>query len=200
MPVHDIIALGGSAGALEALRQIVGGLPAGLPVSVFVALHQLPYAVSHLPELLNAWGPLPARHPADRDPLRAATIYMAPPDHHLLVVEGAVRVVQGPKEHNTRPAVDPLFRSAAAAYGPRVVGVVLSGNLDDGTAGLAVIHARGGVALVQDPADAPYPDMPANAAWQVPAARRLPAARIAAELARLAREPAAAPPAAAPVP
>lgn len=193
-----MIALGGSAGALEALRQIVGGLPADLPASVFVALHQLPYASSCLAELLGKWGRLAARHPADREPLRPATLYVAPPDYHLLVVEGAVRVVQGPKEHNTRPAVDPLFRSAAVAYGPRVVGVVLSGNLDDGTAGLAAIDARGGVALVQDPADALYREMPENAARQVTAARRLKAAQMAPELARLAREPAAPPRAAAP--
>ena len=187
---HDIITLGGSAGALEAMRRVLADLPSDLPASLFLAIHQSPYAESLLPEVLSRAGALPAKHPADREPIQRATIYVAPPDHHLLIVGGALRVVQGPKEHNTRPAVDPLFRSAALSYGPRVVGVLLSGLLDDGSSGLAAIHSRGGVPLVQAPADAMYPDMPANGIKQVPEARPLAAAQIGAELARLATAPA----------
>jgi two-component system chemotaxis response regulator CheB len=187
---HDIIALGGSAGGVEALRQIAAGLPAGLPASLFVAINQLPYGRSYLPDVLSKAGPIHARHPADREPIRPGTMYVAPPDHHLLVGDGIIRVVQGPKENNARPAIDPLFRTAAVAYGPRVVGVVLSGYLDDGSAGLAAVQARGGVAVVQDPADAVYPEMPENALRQVGTARCLATAQIGPELARLAREPA----------
>lgn len=198
MPGHDIIAVGGSAGSLDPLRELVAGLPTDLPAAVFVAVHQVPYRPSSLPELLSRAGALPARHPADRDPIRPGVVYVAPPDRHLLVGNGHVRVVQGPREHHTRPAVDPLFRSAAATYGPRVIGVVLSGYLDDGTAGLSAIHAEGGLTVVQDSSEASAADMPSNAAREVPAAIRVRAVELGATLARLSREPAA--PRVAPVP
>ncbi len=144
MPGHDIVVIGGSAGAVEVLRRIVGALPADLPASLFVAVHQLPYAASALPQILTNAGRLPAKHPIDREPIRPATIYIAPPDRHLLVGDGVLRVIQGPREHHTRPAIDPLFRSAALWYGPRVVGVMLSGWLDDNAAGLAAIRRTEG--------------------------------------------------------
>jgi two-component system chemotaxis response regulator CheB len=193
MPGHDIIAVGGSAGAFEALRDLLGGLPANLPASLFVVTHLQPYSRSNLPAILSRFGPLPARHPEDREPIRPGTVYVAPPDRHLLVGPEVVRVVEGPRENNARPAIDPLFRTAALAYGPRVVGVVLSGLLDDGTAGLAAVKARGGTALVQRLDDALHPEMPASALRHVRADRVLPAAEIADELVRLAHEPPAGP-------
>jgi two-component system chemotaxis response regulator CheB len=186
---HDILALGGSAGSYECLRQMVATLPADLPASLFVVQHAQPYTRSYLPEILSRAGPLPARHPEDREPIQPGVIYVAPPDYHLLVGPGFVRLVQGPRENLARPAVDPLFRTAAVSYGPRVVGVVLSGYLDDGTAGLAAVKARGGVAVVQDPLDAAYPDMPASALRYVAVDYRLPLSQIAPTLVRLVHEP-----------
>lgn len=191
MTGHDIVVIGGSAGGLEALRQVVAGLPKDLPAAVFAVIHQVPYRPSCLPELLGKCGVLPARHPADREEIRPRLIYVAPPDCHLLVGDGQVRVVRGPREHHTRPAVDPLFRSAAVNYGSRTVGVVLSGYLDDGTAGLTAIHSQGGLAVVQNCSDAIARGMPENAARAVPSSIRLKAAEIGPELSRLVRQPAA---------
>jgi two-component system chemotaxis response regulator CheB len=188
---HDILALGGSAGGYECLRQVAAHLPADLPASLFVVQHTQPYTHSYLPEILSRVGPLPARHPEDREPIKPGVIYVAPPDYHLLVGPGFVRLVQGPRENLSRPALDPLFRTAAVSYGPRVVGVVLSGLLDDGTAGLAAVKARGGVAVVQEPLDASYPDMPASALRHVAVDYRLPLSQIAPALVRLVHEPVA---------
>src|SRR5437588_10453002 len=136
MPRHDIIVVGASAGGVEALKTLVGTLSPDLEASVFIVLHIPPQSPSLLPEILSRYGPLRAVQPKDGDPIVRGMIYVAPPDHHLLVERERIRVVRGPKENRHRPAVDPLFRSAALAYGPRVVGVVLTGALDDGTAGL----------------------------------------------------------------
>jgi two-component system chemotaxis response regulator CheB len=193
MPGHNIIAVGGSAGALDALRDVVAALPADLPAALFVTTHLTPYAPSYLPEILSRAGPLPVRHPEDREPFRAGTIYLAPPDHHLLVGPDAVRVIRGPRENNARPAIDPMLRTAAVSHGPRVIGVVLTGLLDDGTVGLAAVKARGGVTVVQDPKDAAYPDMPASAMEHVAVDHCLPLAAIGPTLNRLARQPAAEP-------
>src|SRR5262249_8223683 len=149
MPGHDIIVLGGSAGALEGLRQIAAGVPGDPPPPVFVGLHQVAYAPRPLPGGPAPAGPPPAPRPADPEEFRPGTLCVAPPDHHLLVGAGFVQVVQGPREHNARPGIDPLFRTAAVSHGPRVVGVLLSGLLDDGTAGLAAVKSQGGVAVVQ---------------------------------------------------
>ncbi|HEX6123143.1 MAG TPA: chemotaxis protein CheB, partial [Ktedonobacterales bacterium] len=136
MSHHDLIVIGASAGGVEALITIARELPHDLPAAVCVVLHVPPHVPSLLPKILAQAGPLPATHARDQEPLLPGRIYVAPPDHHLLARQGHLRVTRGPRENRSRPAVDPLFRTAAHAYGPRVIGVVLSGALDDGTAGL----------------------------------------------------------------
>ena len=164
MPGHDLIVVGASIGGLEALRSIVAGLPPDLPAAVCVVWHLAPDSPALLPEILARAGPLPALHPQDGDALQPGRIYVAPPDQHLLLEAGRLRLSRGPKENRFRPAIDPLFRSAARAYGPRVIGVILSGALDDGTAGMAAIKARGGLTVIQDPREAHQPlDAPARA-------------------------------------
>lgn len=187
---HDIIVIGTSAGGVETLRTLVQMLPADLPAALFVVMHIPAEAASMLPAILSRAGPLPARHPVDRAPFAPGQIYVAPPDHHLLVERGFVRVVRGPKENRCRPAIDPLFRTAARTYGPRVIGVVLTGVLDDGTAGLRAVKQRGGLAVVQHPADALYPGMPSSAIANVTPDYVLPLARIGDLLIELARTPA----------
>jgi two-component system chemotaxis response regulator CheB len=186
MPGHDIVVIGGSAGGLEALIKVVGGLTREMAATLFVAEHVSRYAKSLLPSILSRRGPLEAAHAENRQPFEQGRIYVAPPDHHLLVRHGKTVLSQGPAENGNRPSIDPLFRSAAMTYGPRVVGVVLSGVLDDGSSGLSVIEEFGGKAIVQDPEEAMYPDMPANALENVPKARVLPASEIGAALVELA--------------
>jgi two-component system chemotaxis response regulator CheB len=186
---HDIIVMGASSGGIESFMEIVSGLPRDLPAAVFVVLHVSPRGTTKFPEILNRAGPLPAAHALDREPIRPGRIYVAPPDLHLLLRNGTIRLVRGAKENNVRPAIDATFRTAARVYGPRVVGVVLSGALDDGSAGLAAIKERGGVALVQDPKDALFPDMPRNALEAVRVDYCVATREIAPLLVRLAHEP-----------
>jgi two-component system, chemotaxis family, protein-glutamate methylesterase/glutaminase len=148
---------------VEALVALIQDLPADLPAALFVVLHVAATETSVLPKILERRSQLPVKHAVDGEPIILGHVYVAPPDRHLLVHKDHVRVVRGPRENNHRPAVDPLFRSAALAYGPRVVGVVLSGSLDDGAAGLQTISRAGGVGVVQDPEDALYRGMPENA-------------------------------------
>lgn len=190
MPGHDIIAIGGSAGGLEALRDLIKSLPDVLPAAVFVVLHTPPDKPSLLPTLLNQCGDLLALHPADGTPIRNGCIYIAPPNHHMLLEGPIVRIVHGPRENRSRPAVDPLFRSAAACYGPRVVGIILSGSLDDGTAGLLAVRRHGGVTVVQDPKEALFDGMPQSALDAMPVDHCLPVADIARCVLRLTQEPA----------
>lgn len=189
MPGHDIVVIGASAGGVEALLTVVRALPHDLPAAVFVVLHVPPDGESMLPRILSHAGPLPAAHPQDGDPIEQGRIYVAPPDYHLLVERERMRVVRGPRENRSRPAVDPLFRSAARAYGPRVIGVILSGMLDDGTAGLIAIRERGGIGVVQDPNDALFPGMPTSAIKYADPTDVLPVAEIGSLLNRLTREP-----------
>jgi two-component system, chemotaxis family, protein-glutamate methylesterase/glutaminase len=163
MAHRDIVVIGASAGAFEALKQLLAGLPADFPAAVLIVRHVQSTGPALLPEILSAAGPLPAIHPVDGEAIRPGSIYVAPPDHHLLVEPTRIRITRGPKENRFRPSVDALFRSAAYAFGSRVIGVVLSGYLDDGTAGLWAIKDRGGIAIVQDPAEARYPSMPTHA-------------------------------------
>jgi two-component system chemotaxis response regulator CheB len=160
---HDIVVIGASMGGVEALSELVAQLPKDLPAAVCIVLHVAAEHRSYLPQILSRVGPLPAQHPLDHAPLKKGHIYVAPNDHHLLVDEGKLRVVKGPLENGHRPAVDPLFRSAARVYGPRVVGVVLTGARDCGTAGLLAVKSQGGIAVVQDPDDAACADMPRSA-------------------------------------
>jgi two-component system chemotaxis response regulator CheB len=160
---RNIIAIGCSVGGVDALQTIVRNLPADLPAAVFVVLHLSPHSPSLLPEILQRAGKLTAIQPHDGDSVRDGQIYVAPPDHHMIVEGARIRVVRGAKENRHRPAIDPLFRSVALAYGPRAIAVVLTGALDDGTAGLITIKRRHGVAIVQDPGDAFCPEMPRSA-------------------------------------
>jgi two-component system chemotaxis response regulator CheB len=192
MHAHDIIVVGASAGGVEAIQTIVRGLPHDLPAAVFVVLHLSPHGTSALPQILARAGKVPARHATDRERFEHGRIYVAPPDHHLIVKRGYVRVTRGPQENSARPAIDALFRTAARAYGPRVVAVLLTGNLDDGTAGIAAVKQTGGVAIVQDPEEALYPGMPFSAIENVADINHiLSVADMSPLLARLAREPAA---------
>lgn len=198
MPGHDTIVIGASAGGVEALSQLVSLLPSDIPAAVFVVLHIPSESHSILPKILNRaiakrqkQSPLEAIHPQDGEQIEYGKIYVAPPDRHLLVKRGSISLARGPRENSHRPAVDPLFRTAARAYGQRVVGVVLSGTLDDGTAGLMAVKQQGGMAIVQDPEEAMYAGMPRSAIENVAVDRILPVADIAALLAELANQPVA---------
>jgi two-component system chemotaxis response regulator CheB len=184
----DIIVVGASAGGIEALRALVGGLPEDLAAAVFVVLHTSPESPGMLADILDRFGKLPATNAQDGERIRPGRIYVAPPDRHLLVEPGVVRTTRGPKENRFRPAVDPLFRSAAQTYGPRVIGVILTGYLDDGTAGLWTVKKLGGTAVVQHPEDALVPFMPQNALAHVKVDYCLPLDEIAPLLVRLTTE------------
>lgn len=185
---RDILVIGGSAGAIEALRRLVGVLPADLPAAVFVVVHIPAEGPSLLAAILDAAGPLPAHLGVDGQPIEFGHIYVAPPDHHLLVKVGHVSTVRGPRENRHRPAVDPLFRSAARAYGSRVIAVVLSGSRDDGAAGLEVVRGAGGLAVIQDPADASVASMPRAALARAGADHCVPLSEMPPLLNRLVRE------------
>ncbi|MCC7206462.1 MAG: chemotaxis protein CheB [Anaerolineae bacterium] len=186
MAYHDIVVVGASAGGVEALSQFVQELPSDLQAAVLVVLHVSPHGTSYLPSILSRAGALPATHPTDGQPVEKGNIYIAPPDHHMLVRDGHIALARGPRENGHRPAVDPLFRSAARAYGPRVIGIILSGTLDDGTAGLMAVKLRGGIAVVQDPESAAYPGMPRSALENVQVDHVVPLNHIASLVARYA--------------
>ncbi|HET8633881.1 MAG TPA: chemotaxis protein CheB [Gemmatimonadales bacterium] len=189
MAARDMIVIGGSAGAIEAVSKVVSDLPADLPASVFVVIHFPTDSVSVLPRILERAGRLPAHHPADQETIRHGQIYVAPPDYHLNIQDGVVRCRRGPKENGVRPAIDPLFRTAAEARGPRVIGVILSGNLTDGTAGLQAIKRRGGVTIAQDPQGLIYQSMPRSAIENVPVDHICPVEDIGPALLELVRTP-----------
>lgn len=190
MQKKDIIVIGASAGSIEPLRMLAGGLPKDFHASIFVVLHTSPQGPGILAEILDRAGPLPAVYAIDKEHIQRGRIYVAPPDYHMLVESESVRLSRGPKENMFRPAVDPLFRSAAQVYGPRVIGVILSGGLDDGTSGLWAIKQLGGTTVVQDPKEASNPSMPENAMRYVKVDHCIPASEIAPLLVRLAETPA----------
>ncbi len=188
MPGRDIIVIGASAGGVHALVTLVGSLPKRLPAAIFVVLHIPAKGRSLLPDILSRAGPLKAVEAVDGVDIEHQCIFVVPPDHHLLIELGHVCVVRGPKENRHRPAVDPLFRSAAQVYGPRVVGVILTGSLNDGTAGLLAVKQRGGIAVVQDPDEALFSSMPLSALANVEVDYRLPLSSIGPLIVRLASE------------
>lgn len=198
MPGHDIIVVGASAGGVELLCQLVSNLPQDLPAAIFIVLHVPVHGTSVLPSILNraiarkhktATTHLQALHPKDGEKIEYGKIYIAPSDRHLLIKGGCVHLAMGPKENSHRPAIDPLFRTAARTYGERVIGVVLSGLLDDGTAGLAAIKQRGGMAVAQDPDEAMYSGMPRSAIDNVDVDRVLPVAGIVTFLSEIVSAP-----------
>jgi two-component system, chemotaxis family, protein-glutamate methylesterase/glutaminase len=181
----DIIVIGASAGGLTAFETIVSQLPSNFPAAVFIVWHISPDYPSLLPEILARSTSLPVKHASRKEPIRPGHIYVAPPDHHMLVEWGNVRLSHGPKENRFRPAIDVLFRSAALSYGERVIGVVLTGSLDDGAAGLYAIKERGGIAVVQDPYDALHSSMPKAAMKAVEVDHCVPIIEIGALLVHL---------------
>jgi len=160
---RDVVVIGGSAGAIESLSALVSHLPAQVDAAIFVTIHTLPVADGLLPKILSRHGPLGAAVAVEGEPILCGRVYVAPPDLHLLIEPGRVMLSGGPKENGHRPAIDALFCSAARSYQDRVIGVVLSGTLDDGSVGLRVIREHGGTAIVQDPEEALFPQMPRNA-------------------------------------
>lgn len=191
MAHRDLIVIGASAGGLQALSRIVADLPPDLPACVLVVVHTSSDGHGLLPQILARRTQLPVAFASDRAPLTPGRIFVAPADHHLLVLDGHLELSRGPRENGFRPAVDPLFRSAARAHGDRVIGVILSGALDDGSYGLSVIKRSGGLVMVQDPSDAEIPGMPRGALRETEADAVLPAAAIAARLVDWCGRPAA---------
>jgi two-component system chemotaxis response regulator CheB len=187
-PLRSLVVIGASAGGVETLSRVAAALPADFPATVCIVLHIAPGSPSALAAILNRAGPLPCRPAVDGEKLRPGEVLVAPPDHHLVIVDGRVGLTVGPRENGHRPSVDVLFRTAAEARDTRVVGVVLSGTRDDGTAGLATIKARGGAAIVQDPDEALYAGMPANALAHVRVDVVAPSTEIAETILRLVRE------------
>ena len=182
---RDIVVIGASAGGFEALRELLGALPFGLGAAILIVLHTSPDSPGNTADILERVGRLPVVHPQDGDDIVHGCVMVAPPDQHLIVDGSKVRLVRGPRENGLRPAADPLFRSAARSYGPRVVGVVLSGSLDDGTDGLYEIKQAGGLAVVQDPSEASFPCMPLSGLRHVEIDHVLPVKGIAELLVRL---------------
>jgi two-component system chemotaxis response regulator CheB len=189
MTSKHLVVIGASAGGIDALRELAKRLPPDFPAPICVVLHTAPQSPGVLSDIVNRAGPLRAVTARPLQRLSTGVIHFAPPDHHIVVEPGRLRVTRGPKENRFRPAIDPLFRSAAQVYGPGAIGVILTGSLDDGTAGLWAIKKLGGVAIVQDPDEALFPAMPENARACVAVDFVLPLAGIAEVLARLVATP-----------
>jgi len=189
MHTKQIVVIGASAGGIEALRELVAHLPADFPAPICVVMHTSPQSPGVLDEILTRVGTIPATNARNGERLRAGHIYVAPPDCHLIVEPGVLRVTKGPRENRFRPAIDPLFRSAAQVFGPAAIGVILTGSLDDGTAGLWAVKQLGGIAIVQDPLDAVYSSMPQNAVDHVQVDHVAPLAAIAPLLVDLTAVP-----------
>lgn len=182
-----IVVVGTSAGGMDALGRLVGQLPSDFPSAIFIVQHMAPDATGDmLVKTLAEKGDLPCAHPQDGEEIKAGQIYVAPSNHHMLVEKGVILVTKGARENRSRPSIDPLFRSAAVAYGSGVIGVLLTGYLDDGTSGMIAIQRCGGTCIVQDPKDAAYPDMPQNALNNLTVDHCVPLARMGALLVELA--------------
>jgi two-component system, chemotaxis family, protein-glutamate methylesterase/glutaminase len=188
---RDIVVIGASAGGVEALSRLVAGLPADLAAAVFIVLHSHPGFASTLPDILSRRCPMRVSHAIHGQAIVSGHVYLAPPDNHLMLRPGYVQALRGPKENGHRPSVDALFRTASRAYGPRVIGVVLTGHHDCGTAGLLSIKARGGIAIVQDPGEAAASSMPASAIRHVDVDRVASVNDIPALITQFVREAAA---------
>jgi two-component system chemotaxis response regulator CheB len=171
---------------LEALTRLLPDIPADIPAALFIVLHMPAQNPGLLPQILSRYSSLAVNPVVNGEPVKPGHIYVAAPDYHLIIESGKVHLLRGPRENRHRPAVDVLFRSAALAYGPRVTGVVLTGALDDGTAGLFAIKRRGGMAVIQDPKDALFSSMPQNAAENVQIDFAVPLTEMGPLLARLA--------------
>ena len=184
MPGRDIVCIGASAGGINALIDFLGALPE-VPAALFVVVHTSPQGGGLLAEVLSRAGSWRTSYARDGEAIEHGRIYVAPADHHLLVKRNQVRTVRGPRENRFRPAIDPLFRTASHAYGARVIGIVLSGGLDDGTHGLELIKRHGGIAIAQDPEEAISPSMPLSAIQNVEVDYILRSAAIAARLPQL---------------
>ena len=185
---RDIIVIGGSRGAVPALRQLCTELPTDLPATLFIVVHIGRQGRDLLAEILNARSPLPVVTATDGAPIERGTIYVAPADRHLLIWKNRIRLGSGPRENMSRPSVDPTLRSAALQYGPRVIGVVITGMLNDGAAGLACVQQCGGITMVQNPTDAEAADMPWSALESVQVDYTASIADMAEQLAALSRE------------
>lgn len=183
--------IGASAGGVIALAELFKSLPEDFDAYIFVVLHLSPFSPSVLPQILSRAGRLKAVHPEDGEKMKRNVIYVAPPDHHLLIEKDKLIVKKGPKENRFRPSIDALFRSAAYSYGARVTGLVLSGLLDDGTSGLWSVKRQGGTSVIQDPADADFPQMPQNVIEYVDVDHAVSIHEMGALLNRLTKEPAA---------
>jgi two-component system chemotaxis response regulator CheB len=186
---RDVIVVGGSAGAIEAVRTVLAALPHDLDAAVFVVIHMPPSSPAHLAEILQRGCSLVVDWATGHEALEPGRVYVAPPDRHLVIRADRVLLTRAPRENHSRPAIDPLFRSAALAFGPRVIGVVVSGRLDDGAAGLWAVKERGGIAVVQSPDDAAHADMPRHALQHTAADHVVSAADMGPLLARLVGEP-----------
>ena len=184
---RDVLVVGASAGGVTALRELFAKLPSDIEAAIAVVLHRSPVVESALPSVLGSRSSLPVQEAVDGMPLRRGWIHLAPRDQHLRIEGKTLRLSRGPKEQHTRPAIDPLFRSAAASDGARVVGVLLSGTGDDGVSGLISITAAGGISLVQDPLEATFPQMPRSALFNDRVQAALPIADMADLLTQLAR-------------
>jgi two-component system chemotaxis response regulator CheB len=184
--VHDVIVIGASAGGVQALMHLLSKMPSDLPAVMGLVLHRTPYHETQLPRVLSRHAVVPVFEPDDNVPLEQGVVYVAPRDQHLLFENGSVRLSRGPREHMTRPSIDPLFRSAAASFGPRVVGVLLTGYGGDGVPGLIEIKRAGGISIVQDPREAAHPTMPRRAIAEDDVDAILPLDGIATTLIELA--------------
>jgi two-component system chemotaxis response regulator CheB len=191
MDKHDIVVIGASAGGVHALKELVSELPADFDATIFIVQHISPDSPSYLPDILNFKSRLKAVHAKDGEPIRPGTIYIAPPDHHMLVEKETVLVKKGPKENRFRPSIDALFRSAAYTFGTRVIGIILTGLLNDGTSGMWSVKRLGGVCVIQQPEEALYPSMPESVREYVDVDYTVSIAQLSSLLVELTRREAA---------